>query len=155
MVSETFTPPKRSFTTEFWVGIFALVGVSCLAYLATGIAGMSVLRTGFYDVTAEFDNISGLENGAPVEIAGVPIGEVRSIELKDTMAFVHMSIRDGVPLRADDIASIRTKGIIGDRYIRISPGASDKVMNSGGTIRDTESAVDIEEVIGKIIHRME
>lgn len=150
-----FVIPKRSFNAEFLVGLFAIAGVACFAYLAVGIANMSFLDTGTYEVTAEFDNISGLENGAPVEIAGVPVGSVKGIRLNDTLAFVSLSIREDVPLRADDIASIRTKGIIGDRYVRISPGASETKLTSGGVLRDTESTVDIEEVIGKIIHKME
>ena len=147
--------PKRSFNAEFMVGLFAIAGVACFAYLAIGIASMSLFDAGTYEITAEFDNISGLESGAPVEIAGVPVGEVKNIRLNNTMAYVAMAIRDEVPIRADDIASIRTKGIIGDRYVRITPGASETFVKTGDTLKDTESTVDIEEVIGKIIHRME
>ena len=151
-----FVVPKKSLSTEFFVGLFALMGVGALAYLAVGIAGMTLFKTGFYDVTAQFVNVSGLENGAAVEIGGVPIGEVKSITLKDTFALVTLSIRNDIRLRQDDTASIRTKGIIGDRYIRISPGSSEELVGtSGGFLENTESTVDIEEVISKFIHRME
>lgn len=153
-VEKKFVVPRRSFTVEFYVGLFMLFGVGCFAYLAVNIAKMKFVSTGYYEVTAEFGNISGLEPGAPVELAGVPIGEVKKISLKDTAAFVTLAIRDEVKLRDDDIASIRTKGIIGDRYVRISPGASEKEIKKGGSIADTESTVDIEEIIGKFIHKM-
>ena len=149
-----FTVPSRTYTIELLVGVFMLIGVGCFAFLAINIARMKFLQSGYYEITAEFGNISGLELGAPVEIAGVPIGEVKTIALKDTSAVVSMAVRNDVKLRDDDIASIRTKGIIGDRYIRISPGASDIFIPQGGSLKDTESTVDIEEVIGKFIHRM-
>ena len=149
-----FVAPNRTFTVELLVGVFMLIGVGCFAFLAINIAQMKFLQSGYYQLRAEFGNISGLELGAPVEIAGVPIGEVKEIALKDTAAVVTMAIRNDVNLRDDDIASIRTKGIIGDRYVRISPGSSDQIVPHGGAIKDTESTVDIEEVIGKFIHRM-
>ena len=146
--------PKRGFTVEFGVGIFAIVGVLCFAYLAINIAGMKFLNSGFYSVTAEFDNVSGLEVGAPVEVAGVSIGEVERIALSGTSAVVTLAIHEGEKIRSDDIASIRTKGIIGDRYVKLTPGASEQILAQGGKITDTESVVDLEDVIGKVIHRM-
>lgn len=150
-----FDPPSSALTIDFFVGLFTLVGIACLAYLAIGIANMRLFGSNSYDVVAEFINVSGLENGAPVEIAGVPVGVVTDIKLSDTMASVTLSINNGVPIRTDDIVSIRTKGIIGDKYIRIIPGASDETVPAGGSIYDTDSPMDIEEIIGKLIHRME
>ena len=150
-----FVIPEKSYLLELLVGVFMLLGLGCFSYIAINIAKMSFFDTGYYSVQAEFTNISGLEPGAPVEMAGVPIGSVKAFELKDTSAIITMSIRDNVPLRDDDIASIRTKGIIGDRYVRITPGASEKIVAPGGHITDTESTVDIEEIIGKIIHQMD
>ncbi|MFN8390524.1 MAG: outer membrane lipid asymmetry maintenance protein MlaD [Bdellovibrionota bacterium] len=150
-----FVPPKKSFTTEFWVGVFALFGLGCFAYLAINIANIRLSSAGFYNITAQFDSVSGLKVGAPVEIAGVEIGEVSDITLDGTAANVSLRIRDGVKLRDDDIAAIRTKGIIGDRYVKLVPGGSKTAINGGGKISDTESAVEFEEVIGKLIHRFE
>ena len=147
--------PRKSYSVEFFVGMFVVTGLACLSYLAVNIAKMNFLNAGFYELTAEFDNIAGLDGGAPVEIAGVPIGEVTKIELKDTVAIVYMKIRDDVTLRADDMAAIRTKGIIGERYIKIAPGGSSDHVAPGGKVNDTESAVEFEEIIGKLIHRME
>lgn len=152
---KSFPVPKRTLTTEFFVGLFALIGLGCLAYLAIGIAGMILFKTGFYNIDAKFVNVSGLETGAAVEIGGVPVGDVTAIDLSDTFAKVTLSIRDDVKLRIDDMVSIRTKGIIGDRYVRITPGGSDELIPPGGSVENTESTVDIEEIIGKLIHKIE
>jgi phospholipid/cholesterol/gamma-HCH transport system substrate-binding protein len=149
-----FPIPKKSYSIEFMVGLFTLGGLLCFAYLAVNIAQMRFLNTGYHNIYAEFSNVSGLKEGAPVEIAGVQVGEVTKINLKETNALVTMNIRDGVEFRDDDIASIRTKGIIGDRYVKILPGSSDAMVKVGGTVGDTESAVDLEEILGKLIHQM-
>ncbi len=154
----TFELPKRSFTVEFWVGIFTAFGVGCFAYLAINIAGIRISDSGLYKVQAEFDSVSGLKVGAPVEIAGVEVGEVTEILLNPknpTAALVSMQIKDAVQLRDDDIAAIRTKGIIGDRYVKLVPGGSTSYLKNGGKIGDTESAMEFEEIIGKFIHRFE
>ena len=104
------------------------------------------------DILAEFDNVSGLEKGASVEIAGVPVGDVADISLKDPVAVVTLRLYQGVELRDDDIAAIRTKGIIGDRYVKISRGGSTKMIKQGERMTETESVVDIEDIIGKIVH---
>ena len=150
-----FVPPKKSLTIEFWVGVFCLLGLLCFGYLAISIASIRISDAGYYEVNAEFDSIAGLKSGAPAEIAGVEIGEVKGFSLNGTSAIVTLRIKDNVKLRDDDIAAIRTKGIIGDRYLKIIPGGSDKQISSGGKIGDTESAVEFEEILGKFIHKFE
>lgn len=146
--------PHRKISIDFFVGLFVFIGLICFAYLAINLAKMRIFGTGYYEVKALFNNISGLKEGASVEIAGVPVGSVDKVQLDGTSALVTLSIKDIVKLREDDIASIRTKGIIGDRYVRITPGGSDVNISGGGEITDTESVVDLEEVIGKFIHNM-
>jgi phospholipid/cholesterol/gamma-HCH transport system substrate-binding protein len=150
----TLAVPKRSFSLEFFVGLFAMAGVGAAAYLAVGLAGLELSSKDTYLIYAEFDNISGLKYGASVEIAGVPIGEVSDIVLKDPVAKVTLKLTRSVKLKDDDIASIRTKGIIGDRYVKISRGGSDKYIQEGGTMVETESVIDIEDVIGKVVHSL-
>ena len=147
-----FAIPKRGLTTEFFVGLFTLFSVACIGWLAVGLGGIQLFKSDTYDVYAEFDNISGLKTGASVEIAGVPIGSVHSIDLKDPVAKVTLRVNNSVKLKDDDIASIRTKGIIGDRYVKISRGGSEDYVPVGGTITETESVVDIEDIIGKLVH---
>ncbi len=147
-------PPARSFTVEFFVGLFTALTLAAAAYLAVGLGDFKFTDTNRYTLFAQFDNVAGLKYGAPVEIAGVPVGEVIRITLKDSVAIVTMRINKSVRIRTDDIPAVRTKGIIGDRYIRISRGASPDYIPEEGTIFDTESVVDIEDIIGKIVHNI-
>lgn len=146
--------PRRSFSLEFFVGLFTLAAVGAAGYLAVGLGELKLFASDRYTIMAEFDNISGLQHGASVEIAGVPIGSVTKIDLKDPAAIVTLELIKSVQIRDDDIASIRTKGIIGDRYVKISRGASDTFIPAGGTMTETESVVDIEDVIGKFVHSL-
>jgi phospholipid/cholesterol/gamma-HCH transport system substrate-binding protein len=146
--------PPRTFTVEFLVGVFALIGVGAGGWLAVGLGGVAFFDGNQYVLNAEFDNVSGLKRGASVEIAGVPVGQVADISLNDPGAIVSMRINNDVPVKDDDIFSIRTKGIIGDRFVRISRGGSDITLEPGATVTETESVVDLEDVIGKIVHSM-
>jgi len=137
---------------ELVVGVFVLAGLTCLAYLAINL-GKVELFGGGYRVVANFDNISGLKPGSAVEVAGVDVGRVESIQLTTgDRARLVLRLIPGIKLYDDAIASIRTKGIIGDKYVKLSPGGSGNPIPNGGKIRDTESAVDMEELISKFIH---
>ena len=137
---------------ELTVGIFVLIGLACLTYLAVHLGKMEVFGKG-YKVSARFDNISGLKTGAAVEVAGVEVGRVEAIQVTpDNRAKLTLSLNPGIILKQDAIASIRTKGIIGDKYIKLSPGYGDKTIPPGGKIQDTESAMEWEEIISKYIH---
>lgn len=148
------TSISKTITIEFWVGIFVIIGLLSFSYLSINIAGMKFSNAGFYNIYAAFNDISGLKNGAPVEIAGVKIGEVVDINLKDTQALVKLQIKNNYELRDDDIFQIRTKGIIGDKFVKVSPGGSSTTIKEGDTIYDTNSAVDFEEIIGKFIYSL-
>jgi phospholipid/cholesterol/gamma-HCH transport system substrate-binding protein len=137
---------------ELAVGVFVLAGLACLAYLAIHLGKMELFGHG-YQVVANFDNISGLKDGAAVEVAGVEVGRVESITLTSgDQAKLTMRLKPGLKLYDDAIASIRTKGIIGDKFVKLSPGSSGKLIANGGKIRDTESAVEWEDLIAKYIH---
>ncbi len=144
----------RTLTVEFFVGLFTIAGVVAAGYLSIGLGDLKIFTSNQYEVIAEFDNISGLKFGASVEIAGVPVGEVSNINLKDPKALVTLKLARNIKIKDDDIVSIRTKGIIGDRYVKISRGASDMYIGEGGTITETESVVDMEDIIGKIVHNL-
>jgi len=137
---------------EMAVGLFVLLGIACLAWLSVKLGKLEIVGGDYRPVHAEFSSVSGLRTGAGVEIAGVEVGKVDSIALEDYKADVTMKIRTGIRLQEDTIASIRTRGLIGDKYVNLSPGASDRLIPPGGKIRETESAVDLEELIGKFIH---
>lgn len=137
---------------ELVVGIFVLIGLAALAYLSVRLGKLEFIGSAGYRVTAPFVSVSGLRPGAVVEIAGVEVGRVESIRLEDYEAIVAMRIRPGVVLQEDAIVSIKTKGLIGEKFVRISPGGSDKIVTDGDRLRDTESPVELEELISKFIH---
>jgi len=142
----------RKGNLELVVGLFVLLGLGCLAYLAIHLGKMEIMGSG-YQVLVNFDNISGLKKGAAVEVAGVEVGRVESIRLiSGDRASVTLRLEPGLKLHDDAIASIRTKGIIGDKFVKLSPGNSEKIVPPGGKIRDTESAIDLEELISSYIH---
>ncbi len=137
---------------ETVVGLFVLLGIACLAWLSVKLGKLEIVGGDYVPVHAEFASASGLKPGVSVEIAGVDVGKVESITLDGYKADVLMKIRTGVRLPEDTIASIRTRGLIGDKFVNLSPGASDRLIPPGGKIRETESAVDLEALIGEFIH---
>jgi phospholipid/cholesterol/gamma-HCH transport system substrate-binding protein len=137
---------------ETTVGLFLLVGIACLAYLSLRLGKLEIGAGDHLPVVAEFSSVAGLRDGAAVEIAGVEIGKIDSITIRDYKAVIRMRIRKGIGLQEDTIASIRTRGLIGDKYISLSPGSSDRLIPPGGKVRDTESTVDLEGLIGQFVH---
>ena len=139
------------------VGIFLLAGFLSFAWLAVKMGDINPFANETYPVTARFTSISGLKEGSTIELAGVVVGKVSSIELDtgDYEAVVHLNIDKQVELQDDTIASIRTAGIIGDKYIKISPGGSDIILEAGDEIEETEPAISLEELVSKYIFESE
>ncbi|MEO5347602.1 MAG: outer membrane lipid asymmetry maintenance protein MlaD [Magnetococcus sp. YQC-9] len=136
------------------MGIFVLAGLAALAWLSVRLARMELVGSGHVPIYAQFTSVAGLKPGAAVEIAGVNVGRVDRIELNNTdfEARIRMLIQPEVAIQEDAIASVRTKGLIGDRYIIISPGGSTKILVANGQIRQTEPAINFEELISQFIH---
>ena len=133
------------------VGLFLVVGLLALGYLSIKLGRVSFLGASGYVVTVEFPSVGGLKAGSAVEIAGVEIGRVESIGLADYQARVVLRVKRDIKLQEDSIASIKTKGLIGEKYVRISPGGSDKIIPPNGRIREVEAPVDFEELLSKYI----
>jgi phospholipid/cholesterol/gamma-HCH transport system substrate-binding protein len=133
------------------VGVFLIIGLLAVAWLSVRLGRVDLLGGHGYVVTADFPTVGGLKAGSPVEIAGVEIGRVESIGLADYQARVTLRVRSGIKLQEDAIASIKTKGLIGEKYIRISPGGSEKIIQPNGRIREVEAPVDFEELLSKYI----
>jgi phospholipid/cholesterol/gamma-HCH transport system substrate-binding protein len=135
------------------VGSFIILGGACMAYLTVTLGKLELAESGYYEVYGEFDSVTGLKEGAPVEIAGVVLGKVDRITLnpQTDQAVVAMKIRQGVKVTDDAIASVRTEGIIGDRFIALTPGGSDRILADNGRIIDTESALDVTELLKKFL----
>ncbi len=141
----------RKSGVEIAVGIFIIIGLFCLAYISIKLGNVNLLRSNYYPVKAVFSSVKGLKRDTVVEIAGVEIGKVDSIRLDNYEAVVNISVRDDVELQEDTIASIRTKGLLGEKYVEIMPGGSDVLIESGGTIRETEPPIDLEKLIGNFV----
>jgi phospholipid/cholesterol/gamma-HCH transport system substrate-binding protein len=133
------------------VGVFVIIGILALGYLSIKLGQVSLFGAGGYTLTVDFPTVGGLKSGSAVEIAGVEIGRVDSIGLRDYQARVVLRVNSGVKIQDDSIASIKTKGLIGEKYVRISPGGSDKIIPPGGKIREVEAPVDFEELLSKYI----
>jgi phospholipid/cholesterol/gamma-HCH transport system substrate-binding protein len=133
------------------VGLFVLIGIVALGWLSVNFGRVELLGGRGYVVSADFPAVGGLKVGSPVEIAGVQIGSVNAIDLVQEQARVTMSIRPGIKLSDDSIASIKTKGLIGEKFVRISPGGSDKIIQPNGRIKEVEPPVDLEELLSKYV----
>lgn len=138
-------------SVELGVGIFVIIGLICVGYLTIQLGKMKLLGDEHYFLNARFLSVTGLKAGAQVEIAGVQVGQVDAISLdsKDNVAMVRLKILKNIVLTDDVVASVKTSGLIGDKYIKLSPGGSDEVLEPEDTITETESALDIEELISK------
>src|SRR5438477_13038299 len=133
------------------VGLFLVLGILALGYLSIRLGKVSFLGGSGYLVSADFPSVGGLKAGSSVEIAGVEIGRVESIGLADYQARVVLRLQREIKLQEDSIASIKTKGLIGEKFVRISPGGSDKLIPPNGRIREVEAPVDFEELLSKYI----
>lgn len=147
----------RKLNLEIAVGLFMIAGFCCFAWLSIRLGDVDLFGAPTYTVAATFGSVSGLKPGALVEIAGVRVGKVAAIHLDAATyrANVDLQLDRGVVLQADSIASIRTAGIIGDRYVDISPGGSKQLIEPGGRIVDTESAINLEELVSKYVFEKE
>jgi phospholipid/cholesterol/gamma-HCH transport system substrate-binding protein len=143
---------KRS-SLEMIVGVFLLAGFASFSWLAVKMGDLELFKKESYDITASFTSISGLKEGAALELAGVVVGKVTKIELNEEEfeATVYMDVRKTVQLSDDSIASIRTSGIIGDKFIKLTPGGSDIFLEAGDMIEETEASISIEELVSKYI----
>lgn len=141
-------------TTQFLVGLFALLGIAALAILSFKLGRISILPKPSYVLYANFDNIGGLKPGDEVDIAGVQIGKVLGATLLQNQAHVEMEIHKGVEIDDGAIASIRSLGIIGGKYVSIQLGPSDKILKNGEVIVQTEPAFSIENAIGQFINNI-
>jgi phospholipid/cholesterol/gamma-HCH transport system substrate-binding protein len=137
---------------ETAVGLFIIIGILALGYLSVKLGRLEVIHTGGYTLYADFSNVGGLKPGATVEIAGVEVGTVKNMRLdKDYQALVAFNIDKGVKIQEDAIASIKTKGLIGEQFVQITPGGSETNLPAGGKIRETEAAIDIQGLIAKYV----
>lgn len=141
----------RRFYLEVTVGLFVVIGLCALGYLSVSLGKIQLGQGNTYDLTAVFPTIAGLRVGAAVEIAGVQIGRVQDITLSEYSALITLRLEKRVTLQEDAIVSIRNRGLIGEKYVTITPGGSERLLTAGGRIREVEPPIDIEGLIGRFI----
>ncbi len=139
-------------TLELLVGIFVLLGIAAVAYLTIKLGSGSILGGNSYLVEARFANAGGLNAGSSVYIAGVPVGRVETIVMDPTdyCAIATLKIQAALKIPTDSMASIKTSGLIGDKFVALSPGAEEGFLAPGDRITMTESSVDLESLISKM-----
>ena len=142
-------------TTDVWVGLFVLIGAVALLFLALKAGNLLSVNFGpSYDVIARFDNIGGLKTDAPVKSAGVVVGRVSSIRFDNQtfQADVTLALDQRYQFPTDTSAKILTSGLLGDQYVGLSPGASEKNLRNGDVIQNTQSAIVLENLIGRFLY---
>ena len=141
----------KKYAMETTAGIFVVIGLLCIAYMTAKLGRVSFLGESTYPLNAKFTTVSGLRAGSSVEMLGIEVGRVERISLdqKDQLAVVRMRIQEGIRVYADAIVSIKTEGLIGDKYLSIEPGGAEALLKPGGTIIATQPAVDIVDLVGK------
>jgi len=141
----------KKFNIELAVGLFVLAGILCLGYLAIKLGRMEIVGGKGYEVYALFSNSGGIKTGSSIVLAGVEVGQVKRVHLENYQARIVFSLNPDVKIQEDAIASIKTKGLVGEKFVEITPGGSDKFISPGGKIRETQPSVDLEELISKLV----
>lgn len=142
----------KKYSMEFLVGTFVLIGLLCVGYLTIQLGKMELFSNHGYTLVAKFSSTTGLRSGANIEIAGVAVGRVVKIELDQNYnSLIHLRIRNNVKISEDSGASIKTSGLIGDKYVSLTPGGSSDFLADGGELTETHPPIDIEELISKYV----
>jgi phospholipid/cholesterol/gamma-HCH transport system substrate-binding protein len=141
----------KKYAVETTVGIFLVFGLLCIGYMTVKLGHVSLLGDDAYSLFARFTTVSGLRVGSPVNMLGISVGQVGRLTMdqKDQKAVVEIRIQKDIKVFDDAIASIKTEGLIGDKFLNIAPGGSGKLLGPGGTITETQPAVDLVELVGK------
>lgn len=142
----------KKYSKETQVGIFVLLGFVAIAYMSIKLGNVHLFGDDNYAIKAKFNDVTGLKINAPVQMYGVEMGFVEKIGIDQAsgMSEVTLKIRKDIKLTDDTIASVKTSGLIGDKYIKLSRGGGDPIA-AGAVLRDTESSVDLEELISKYV----
>ena len=141
----------KKYAMETIVGIFIVFGLICIGYMTVKLGHVSFLGDDSYSLIARFTTVTGLKIGNPVDVLGIEVGKVERITMdqESQKAVVEIKIRKNIKIYDDAIASIKTEGLIGDKYLSIDPGGAGSLLENRGTITETQAPVDITELIGK------
>ena len=147
---------RKTISRDFMVGLFVLIGLGTIGYLSLRVGGVDNPGRGGIGLHARFDEIADLRPRAPVQLAGVTVGQVTGITLADDYrARVDLKVTSDVKLPVDTSAAIVTAGLLGDRYVALQPGAEEEYLKDGDEIAYTESALVLERMVGKFLVNVE
>ena len=143
----------KKFSIETVVGIFVVIGIICVAYMTVKLGKVSLFGDNYYSLYARFGSVSGLREGSPIEIDGIEVGRVARLTLdqEKQLALITLKIRKGVKVYDDASAEIKTSGLIGDKFVNIDPGGGGALLKPAGTITETTTPTDIEDLISKYV----
>ena len=141
----------KKYGIETIVGIFVFLGLLCIGYMTVKLGNISFLEDASYPVEAKFVSVTGLRIDSPVKVLGIEVGKVEKITMdqENQKAVVKVKIKKGIKIYDDAIASIKTEGLMGDKYVSIDPGGGGPLIGANGTITETQAPVDIESLISK------
>jgi phospholipid/cholesterol/gamma-HCH transport system substrate-binding protein len=143
----------KKYSLETIVGIFVVVGLLCVGYMTIKLGKIPLFGGDYYLLYARFSSVSGLRVDSPIEIDGIEVGRVEQLKIDQDkqMAVVTLRIEKGFKVYEDATASIKTSGLIGDKFIKIEPGGGGDILKPGGTITETNSPIDVEDLISKYV----
>ncbi len=141
----------KKYSMETTVGVFFFVGLLLIGIMTVKLGHVSFFGEKTYPLSARFTSVTGLRVGSPVYMFGIEVGRVERLTMdqKDRKAAVELQIKQGIKVYDDAIATIKTEGLIGDKYLRIDPGGAGELLKPGGTITETQPDLDIGDLIGK------
>ena len=141
----------KKYSKETVVGIFVVIGLICIAYMAVNLGNVGFVGDNTYSLYGKFNTVTGLREGNPVNMLGLEIGKVKkfTMDQENQQVVVEFKINKGIEIFDDAIASIKTEGLIGDKYVSIDPGGGGDLLANGDTITDTNSPTDIMDLISK------
>ena len=142
----------KKYSMETAVGVFVVVGLLCVGYMAVKLGKLNVFGEDTYPLRARFATVSGLRVGSSVDIYGIEVGRVTGlgIDTDRQMALVEIQVKSGTKIYDDGSATIKTAGLIGDKYIKVDPGGAGDLLKTGAMITQTSVPTDIEDLIGKV-----
>ena len=141
----------NKYSKETVVGIFVVIGLICIGYMTVKLGNVGFFGDNTYSLFAKFNTVTGLREGNPINMLGLEIGKVHKFTMnqEDQVVQIEFKINKGIEIFDDAIASIKTEGLIGDKYVAIDPGGGGDLLAAGDTITDTNSPTDIMDLISK------
>ncbi len=141
----------KKYSKETVVGIFVVIGLLCITYMAVNLGNVGFIGENAYSLYGKFNTVTGLREGNPVNMLGLEVGRVQkfTMDQENQQVVVEFKIDKGIEVFDDAIASIKTEGLIGDKFVAIDPGGGGDVLADGDTITDTNSPTDIMDLISK------